>query len=131
MVIAVADDREEARTLVGEVLEDQGAVVRRYDSGSALLDALQSNTQDWPHVLVCDLGLGDPDGYQVIEEIRRMETKKGRRLAQQMPAIALSGYGERRDRLRALLAGFQIHITKPVDARELLASVAAVIRRQA
>src|SRR5690606_1792512 len=84
----------------------------------------------WPDLLVCDIGLGDPDGYQVIEEIRRMEAHRGRRLAQHMPAIALSGYGERRDRLRALLAGFQIHITKPVDARELLASVAAVAPRR-
>lgn len=130
LVIAVADDREEARTLVGEVLEDHGATVRLYDSGTALLEALGSDTASWPHLLVCDIGLGDPDGYQVIEEIRRIEARSGRRLAQHMPAIALSGYGERRDRLRALLAGFQIHITKPVDARELLASVAAVAPRR-
>src|SRR5690606_20314886 len=129
LTIAVADDREEARMLVGEVLEDHGAVVRRYDSGTTLLAALYDDTQAWPDLLVCDIGLGDPDGYQVIEEIRRMEAHRGRRLAQHMPAIALSGYGERRDRLRALLAGFQIHITKPVDARELLASVAAVAPR--
>lgn len=131
LLIAVADDREEARRLVGEVLEDQGAVVQRYECGTALLEALKSESESWPDVLVCDLGLGDPDGYQVIEEIRRMELKKGKRVGQQMPAIALSGYGEQRNRLRALLAGFQIHITKPVDARELLASVAAVIRRKA
>ncbi len=129
LVIAVADDREEARRLVGEVLEDAGAEVRRYDSGDMLLDALKDASQRWPDMLVCDLGLGDPDGYQVIEEIRRMEARHGRRLAHHMPAIALSGYGERRDRLRALMAGFQIHITKPVDARELLASVAAVTPR--
>ena len=129
VVIAVADDREEARRLVGEVLEDQGATVHRYESGTALLDALKAESK-WPDLLVCDLALGDPDGYQVIEDIRRMEVRRGRRLGQQMPAIALSGYGEKRNRLRALMAGFQIHITKPVDARELLASVAAVIRRR-
>ena len=126
LTIAVADDREEARMLVGEVLEDHGAIVRRYDSGTTLLAALNDDTEVWPDLLVCDIGLGDPNGYQVIEEIRRMEVHRGRRLAQHMPAIALSGYGDRRDRLRALLAGFQIHITKPVDARELLASIAAV-----
>ena len=130
VVVAVADDREEARRLVGEVLEDQGATVLRYDSGTALLEALSPDEAKWPDLLVCDLALGDPDGYQVIEEIRRMEVRRGRRLGQQMPAIALSGYGEKRNRLRALMAGFQIHITKPVDARELLASVAAVIRRR-
>lgn len=130
LTIAVADDREEARMLVGEVLEDHGAKVLRFDSGDALLETLKHPGQRWPDVLVCDLGLGDPDGYQVIEEIRRMESRHGRRLAHHMPAIALSGYGERRDRLRALLAGFQIHITKPVDARELLASVAAVTPRR-
>jgi ATP-binding cassette subfamily B protein len=130
LTIAVADDREEARMLVGEVLEDRGATVLRVESGEALLEALKDPAQRWPDMLVCDLGLGDPDGYQVIEEIRRVESRHGRRLAHNMPAIALSGYGERRDRLRALLAGFQIHITKPVDARELLASVAAVAPRK-
>ncbi len=128
--IAVADDREEARQLVGEVLEDQGAEVSRYATGAALLDALRAQPDEWPDVLVCDLGLGDPDGYQVIEEIRRMEVRQGKRVGQQMPAIALSGYGEQRSRLRALLAGFQIHIAKPVDARELLASIEAVVRRK-
>lgn len=130
LTIAVADDREEARRLVGEVLEDHGAQVRLYDSGDALLQALRGATEPWPDMLVCDLGLGDPDGYQVIEEIRRMETRHGRGLAHHMPAIALSGYGGRRDRLRALLAGFQIHISKPVDARELLASIVAIAPRR-
>lgn len=130
LVIAVADDREEARTLVGDVLQDHGATVRCYDSGVALLDALRDPAIRWPDILVCDLGLGDPDGFQVMEEIRRMESQHGRTLAHHLPAIALSGYGERRDRLRSLLAGFQIHIAKPVDARELVASVAAVAPRR-
>lgn len=130
LVIAVADDRQDARELVGDVLEDQGATVRRYESGEALLQALQDPAIRWPDVLVCDLGLGDPDGFQVIEEIRRMESRHGRRLAHHMPAIALSGHGGRRARLRSLLAGFQIHITKPVNAWELVASVAAVAPRR-
>jgi ATP-binding cassette subfamily B protein len=129
MRIFIADDQEEARELLAAVLEDRGAKTELFSSGGAVLEALRERSPpDWPDVLVCDISLGEPDGYEVIGEIRRMEAQRSSSLAQRLPAIALSGYAEREDRLRALLAGFQVHVGKPVDPRELLATLLAVAR---
>ncbi|SHI35275.1 ABC transporter transmembrane domain-containing protein [Pollutimonas bauzanensis] len=127
--IFIADDQQEARELLAAVLQDFGARTELFDSGGALLSALhESQRAGWPDVLVCDISLGEPDGYQVIADIRRLEAQRGSSLAQRLPAIALSGYSQREDRLRALLAGFQVHVAKPVDPRELIATVLAVTR---
>lgn len=127
--VFIADDQQEARELLAAVLEDRGAQAELFASGGAVLQALRERVpSDWPDVLVCDISLGEPDGYEVIGEIRRMEAQRSSSLAQRLPAIALSGYAEREDRLRALLAGFQVHVGKPVDPRELLATLLAVTR---
>jgi ATP-binding cassette subfamily B protein len=129
MRVFIADDQQEARELLAAVLEDRGAQTELFASGNAVLQALRERPAgDWPDVLVCDISLGEPDGYQVIGEIRRMEAERSSSLAQRLPAIAVSGYAEREDRLRALLAGFQVHVGKPVDPRELLATLLAVAR---
>jgi ATP-binding cassette subfamily B protein len=127
MKVFIADDQQEARELLAAVLEDRGAETELFASGDALLHTLRERSPtDWPDVLVCDISLGEPDGYEVIGEIRRMEAERSSPLAQRLPAIALSGYAEPEDRLRALLAGFQVHVGKPVDPRELLATLLAV-----
>ncbi|PLC52056.1 ABC transporter ATP-binding protein [Pollutimonas nitritireducens] len=127
--IFIADDQQEARELLAAVLQDHGAQAELFDSGDRLLSRLHGSPEElWPDVLVCDISLGEPDGYQVITEIRKMEAERGLSLAERLPAIALSGYSEREDRLRALLAGFQVHVGKPVDPRELLATILAVTR---
>ncbi len=129
LTVYIADDQEEARQLVGEVLSDQGCEVQLFASGLSLLSALRERAPDqWPNALICDISLGEPDGYEVIAQIRNMEAQRKSSLAQRLPAIALSGYAEREHRLRALLAGFQVHVSKPVDPRELLATVLAVAR---
>ena len=125
--VAVVDDQAEARELVGEALAGYGAGVQGYGSGQALLDALRAGrSEDWPQVLVCDLALGDMEGYEVIARVRRIEQERGTALAARLPAVALSGYARPEDRLRALLAGFQVHLPKPADPAELAATVAAV-----
>ncbi|UYO92178.1 ATP-binding cassette domain-containing protein [Pollutimonas sp. M17] len=129
LTVFVADDQAEARQLLGEVLQDQGSRVELFDSGQPLLSALRERPpEQWPDALICDISLGEPDGYEVIAQIRTMEAQRKSSLAQRLPAIALSGYAEREHRLRALLAGFQVHVAKPVDPRELLATVLAVAR---
>src|SRR5690606_11576633 len=98
-----------------------------YESGDSLLLALRTTpASEWPDVLICDISLGEPDGYEVIAAIRQMEAERSSSLAQRLPAIALSGYSGSEDRLRALLAGFQVHVGKPVDPRELVATILAV-----
>lgn len=128
--IFVVDDQPEARELLADVLADQGGVTQGFGSGDAVLSALRElDSARWPDVLICDISLGDVDGYRVIGTIRDMEEERGTPLSKRLPAIALSGYSDLADRLRALLAGFQIHIAKPVDPRELLATVLAVLGR--
>jgi len=125
--VAVVDDQAQARELVCGVLGDHGAQVRAYATGTAFLDTLaQAPATAWPGLLVCDISLGEPDGYAVVAEVRRLEAERGVPLARRMPAIALSGHAGAQDRLRAMLAGFQVHLAKPVAARELLATAAAL-----
>lgn len=125
----VVDDHDEARTLLGEVLDDRGAHTELFASGEAVLAALRDRADGrWPDVLVCDISLGDLDGYQVISEVRRMEALRNVPLSRRLPAVALSGHTAAEDRLHALLAGFQIYIAKPVDPRELVATVLALTR---
>jgi len=128
--IFVVDDLPEARELVSEVLGDYGAQVHSFASGPEVLEALETREAgDWPQVLVCDISLGDMDGYQVIERLRAMEVGRGISLGQRLPAIALSGHGGHADRIRALLAGFQVYLSKPVDTRELVATVLSATRK--
>ena len=128
--IMVADDQQDARDLVAEVLADRGAAVRTCASGTEVLAALSHSGADWPDLLVCDISLGDMEGYEVIGRIRSLEAERGVPLGARMPALALSGHTGAEYRLRALLAGFQIHVSKPVDPRELLATVSALLGRQ-
>ncbi len=125
--IFIADDQDEARELLAEALQDHGAQTRLFANGQSLLDALRESPGGaWPDALICDISLGEPDGYEVIETIRKMEAQRGSPLSRRLPAIALSGYTGAEDRLRALLAGFQVHVSKPVDPRELVATILAV-----
>jgi ATP-binding cassette subfamily B protein len=129
LVIAVVDDQQEARELISVLLADHGATVRAFKSGQEVLNALVAlPVREWPRVLICDISLADVDGYEVIRRIRQMEAQRGAGLPERMPAVALSGHARPEDRLRALLAGFQIHVAKPVDQHELLATVRAVLR---
>jgi ATP-binding cassette subfamily B protein len=126
--ILVVDDHEDAREVVTVVLEQRGAKVEALATGAAVLERLRgSPTGEWPELLVCDIGLPDIDGYTLLRDVRRIEAERETPLAARVPAIALTGYAHAEDRTRALLAGFQIHLAKPVDPRELLAAIASLI----
>lgn len=96
----------------------------------AACDALQSSPlAQWPDLLICDIALGEgEDGYSVVWRIRAIESAAKIALDQRLPAIALSGYNEAEDRARALVAGFQIHLGKPVDPAELIITIASMAR---
>ncbi len=129
MRIFVVDGQDEARKLLHDVLNDYGAQVDVFDSGKPLLASLSASDKNrWPDVLLCDISLGDPDSYAVIDQIRRMEADRNVTLAGRLPVIALSAYAGRENRLRALLAGFQVYISKPADPGELVATVLGVTR---
>ena len=78
-----------------------------------------------PQVLVTDLGMPNVDGFQLLDRIRSHHNPLVRRL----PAAALTAYARSEDRVKALRAGFQIHLAKPIDPTELVTTVAALAKR--
>jgi CheY-like chemotaxis protein len=120
--VLVVDDEPDARELLRVVLEGSGAQVRVAMSSK---DALEQFT-DWkPDVLVSDVGMPESDGYELIRQIRAVSHEEGG----SVPAAALTAYATSDDRLKALTAGFQIHVAKPVEPLELIAVVASLAGR--
>jgi len=120
-VLAVDDERD-ALSLVAEVLEAAGARVTTVSSAQLALAALET---DLPDVIVADLGMPLVDGYQFIDRVRRHRNPRVREL----PAAALTAYARSEDRMKALRAGFHIHLTKPIDPVELVTTIAALANR--
>ena len=120
-VLAVDDDSD-ALALVAELLQAAGA---RVSTATSADDALRVIEAEVPQVLVTDLGMPRVDGIQLIMKIRGHHSPFVRR----MPAAALTAYARSEDRVKALRAGFQIHLAKPIDPAELVTAVAALARR--
>jgi CheY-like chemotaxis protein len=78
-----------------------------------------------PAVLVCDIGMPDMDGYQLIRHIRELPKRSGGRI----PAVAVTAYASEVDRNRALDAGYQAHIAKPFPAERLIGTVAKLVEQ--
>jgi signal transduction histidine kinase/ActR/RegA family two-component response regulator len=117
--ILVVDDDADGRTLTTLVLTEVGASVKAASTTQQAFEMLEGQR---PDVLISDLGLPDEDGYALIQRIRHHEAEHGGFL----PAITLTGFARADDRTRALAAGFQRHVTKPLEPAELIAAVAAV-----
>jgi CheY-like chemotaxis protein len=120
--VLVVDDEEDARSVVVAVLEGHGAQVR---AASSAAEALREIESDAPDVLVSDIGMPEQDGYSLIRAVRNGLKKSPAAL----PAAALTAYARMEDRTRAMLAGFQSHIAKPVEPRELVNDVATLAGR--
>lgn len=118
--VLVVDDEADSRELLRMVLEQCGSKVASAGSSAEALQALDKETFD---VLISDIGMPEEDGYTLINKIRSLPKEKGGRI----PAIALTAYARVEDRVRALNAGFQAHVPKPVEAVELAAIVANLV----
>ncbi len=117
--ILVVDDDSDGLELAALVLINAGAEVRASPSPAAAMAVLE----DWPaDVLITDLEMPDEDGVSLLRRARRMMTLRGRRL----PALALTAYGRSQDRVRALAAGFNLHLGKPVNPAEMVLAVASL-----
>jgi signal transduction histidine kinase len=121
--LLVVDDEPGARELIANVLQGYGAEVSLAESGQA---ALTKIFEQRPHVLVADLGMPGMDGYGLIEQVRALDPDFGG----QTPAIAVTGYASPVDRLRALQAGYQNHVAKPIEPHELAIVIASLTGRQ-
>jgi CheY-like chemotaxis protein len=111
-VLAVDDDVD-AAILVAELLHAAGA---RVSTASSADDAIRVLETELPHVIVTDLGMPRVDGFQLLERIRGHRNP----LVRHVPAAALTAYARSEDRVKALRAGFQIHLAKPIDPTELI-----------
>ena len=120
--VLVVDDQSDARILISRVLEDSGADVQ---SAASADEALRLLTAHKPNVLVSDIGMPETDGFELLKRVRALEGHEGGRV----PAIALTAFARSEDRTRALRAGFVVHVSKPVDPSELVATVASVAGR--
>jgi PAS domain S-box-containing protein len=122
--VLVVDDEADAREVLEIMLTQCGATLRTAASSREALKVLA----EWrPDVLVSDIGMPGEDGYLLIRTVRALEPKLGGRI----PAVALTGYAGPEERLRLMSAGYQMHITKPVELAELAMVVARLGRRTA
>jgi PAS domain S-box-containing protein len=117
--VLVVDDELDARRLLGTLLERCGAKVVCVASVD---EALEQISRSRPDVLVSDIGMPGEDGYALIRRVREREGDS----QQKLPAIALTAFARSEDRRKAMLAGFQMHVPKPVEAEELTAVVASL-----
>jgi PAS domain S-box-containing protein len=120
--VLVCDDDEDARELLAAVLSAEGAAVFTAPSRGEALDAFR----EWsPHVLLSDVGMPHIDGYELIGQVRALPEEEGG----QTPAIALTAYARPEDELKALVAGYQVHVVKPIDPHRLVRMVANLVGR--
>jgi signal transduction histidine kinase len=122
--LLVVDDDPGARELISGMLEGFGAHVSVAESGQAALSLLFAQR---PDVLIADLGMPGMDGYALIEQVRALDPDFGGLT----PAVAVTAYASPQDRLRALQAGYQNHVAKPVEAEELAIVIASLAGRPA
>jgi PAS domain S-box-containing protein len=120
--VLVVDDEADARELIKRVLSECDAEV--ISAGSAA-EALELVRKHRPHVLVSDIGMPDVDGFELLKRVRALGEAAGGKV----PAIALTAFARSDDRTRALRAGFLVHVSKPVEPSELVATVATVAGR--
>jgi CheY-like chemotaxis protein len=120
--ILIVDDETDALDLISMELAQHGAQVTGAASAEEALQALKKENFD---VLISDIGMPQMDGYNLIREIRKQEdgTQKP------IPAVALTAYARVQDRMRAILAGYNTHVAKPVEANELVTVVASLAGR--
>jgi PAS domain S-box-containing protein len=114
--VLVVEDDEDTRLMLVRALEHHGATVAAVGSAAAALDALRSQS---PHVVVSDIGMPGEDGYSLMMRIRSGEIEQCR----DVPAIAITAFVQPEDRHRVLAAGFQDHMTKPIDPMAMLRTV--------
>jgi len=118
--VLVVDDEADSLLFFGRLLEECGAHVMLAVDADQAMDVLRSEPVD---ILISDIGMAGADGYQLIGQVRAL---KDERLST-IPAVAVTAYARADDRRRLLLAGFQMHMSKPVEPHELVAGISSLI----
>jgi CheY-like chemotaxis protein len=119
----VVDDEQDTCELLKTMLENSGAEVTIAKSAEEGLTALAHSQF---HVILSDIGMPETDGYRFMLQVRQLPTDRGGRI----PAVALTAYARTEDRLKALRAGYQMHVPKPIEYAELVTVMASLGGRQ-
>jgi CheY-like chemotaxis protein len=122
--VLLVEDDDDSRWLLSTMLKRQGAEVTPTSSS---LEALNAFWEVAPDVLISDLGMPEEDGFELLRKLRMLPADRGG----VVPAIALTGYATARDRERALAAGYQLHLAKPIESAELIAAIISLVGRRA
>ena len=137
MRVLLVEDDDDSRNLLSLILNRYGAEVTSTSSSAEALDSFMQKT---PDVVISDIGMADEDGYELIRKLRMLPLQGSllpnsslithhSSLPSLVPAIALTGYATIKDRDRALAAGYQLHLAKPVEPDELVAAILNLIDR--
>lgn len=121
--IMVVDDEADALDLISIDLRACGAQVSAVQTATEALEIMEREDFD---LLISDIAMPDHDGYEFIRRVRAREATSQTR---KVPAIALTGYARAQDRVRALIAGYDTHVSKPLESGELLTVVASLVGR--
>jgi PAS domain S-box-containing protein len=140
--VLLVEDDDDSRHLLSLILQRYGAEVVAASSSAEGLDAFMQKT---PHVVISDIGMAEEDGYALLRKLRLLPVQgsllpegpsttsasslnvEDTALASTIPAIALTGYATNKDRDRALSAGYQLHIAKPVEPEDLVAAIQGLL----
>ena len=117
--VLIVEDDADGRALLARIVEGRGARVLCAASGHEALELLGREHFD---ILLSDIGMPELDGYQLIARVRERDAVR----SGPIPAIAITAYARPEDRQRALLAGYQMHLVKPIEAQELVAAIASL-----
>jgi PAS domain S-box-containing protein len=120
--VLLVDDETDGREMVRIMLEKNGAQVK---SAASADEALQTFAEWRPDVLISDIGMPVQDGYALIRKVRSLPQEQGGNV----PAAALTGFADKKDILKVHSAGYQSHIKKPVELKELIVVVASLAGR--
>ena len=119
--VLIVDDEPIARRALLRILQNAGAIALAAESAA---EALRLVMSDAPEVLVSDIAMPGTDGYDLIRQVRAAGFS-----VRDLPAVALTAFAHKEDRRRALLAGFQVHVAKPVDPQDLMAVIGSLMGR--
>jgi CheY-like chemotaxis protein len=120
VTILVVDDEPDARALIARLLTDSRA---RVITAASAAEAFSILVDESPDILLSDIGMPGEDGYALIKRIRALPEKAS------LPAIALTAYARTDDRVKAIQAGYHMHLAKPVEPVELLAMLQSIAER--
>ncbi|HTV51757.1 MAG TPA: ATP-binding protein [Steroidobacteraceae bacterium] len=120
IAVLCVDDEADSLMFCGRLLEDRGARVLLAVDAQQALETLRTERVD---ILISDIGMPNEDGYYLVTQLRALADARSARI----PAIAVTAYARAEDRQRLLLAGYQMHISKPIEPQELIAGIASLV----